>query len=161
MDEHEYQRQITACLPRLYRTAQAVLQNDADCADAVQEAIFQGWRKRRQLRDSTRFQAWMLRITLNECRNLQRRSLKQLRAVSAAIDEMRVTSTARGPNEELEAALSELPEKYRLPIVLHYIEGYATREIAEIMGIPEGRLRERMRTARQRLERMLNHEANG
>ena len=74
---------------------------------------------------------------------------------------MRVTSTARGPNEELEAALSELPEKYRLPIVLHYIEGYATREIAEIMGIPEGRLRERMRTARQRLERMLNHEANG
>lgn len=161
MDEQEYQRQISTCLPMLYRTARAVLRNDADCADAVQEAIFQGWRKRRQLRDSARFQAWMLRITINECRNLQRRSMKQLRAVSAAIDEMRVAYSARGPNEELEAALSELPEKYRLPIVLHYIEGYATREIAEIMQIPEGRLRERMRTARQRLERMLDHEANG
>ena len=161
MDEQEYQRQISTCLPMLYRTARAVLRNDADCADAVQEAIFQGWRKRRQLCDSARFQAWMLRITVNECRDLQRRSMKQLRAVNAAIDEMRAAHSARGPNEELEAALSELPEKYRLPIVLHYIEGYATREIAEIMQIPEGRLRERMRTARQRLERMLDHEANG
>jgi len=60
---------------------------------------------------------------------------------------------------ELEAALSEMPEKYRLPLVLHYVEDYSTRAIAQLMEIPEGRLRERMRTARKMLGRMLGHDA--
>ena len=160
MDQREYQQRIEACLPALYRVARSVLSNEHDCADAVQEAIFQGWINRRQLRDPSNFKTWITRVTINECRNLQRRAQKQKWAVEASIQEMR-----QGANEslniELEAALSSLPDKYRLPLVLHYIEEYPTKTIAGLMEIPEGRLRERMRTARKLLGRMLKYESEG
>lgn len=158
MDELEYERKIKEYTPALYRVARSILFNEQDCADAVQEAVFQGWLKRRQLRDPERFKTWMIRITINECRNIQRRTLKQKRAVEASMEDMAQPSGS-GNTSRLEAALSQLPDKYRLPLVLHYAENYPTKSIAAMFEIPEGRLRERMRTARKLLERMLKHEA--
>lgn len=160
MDEREYQERISQCVPMLYHVARSILCNDQDCADAVQEAVFQGWIKRGQLRDADRFKTWISRIVVNECRNLQRRAMKQKKAVEASIEEMQRPSPNKS-GTELEAALSQLPEKYRLPIVLYYMEDYPTRDIAGMLEIPEGRLRERMRTARKLLGRMLKHEADG
>lgn len=158
MTEREYQNRISECTPSLYRIAHAVLLNDHDCADAVQEAVFQGWLKRNQLRDESRFKPWIARIVINECRNLQRKTQKQLRVVGAIIDDFRA-SPQQTHKSALEAAVSELPEKYRTPIILYYSENYSTREIAQIMDIPEGRLRERMRTARKMLGRALGNES--
>lgn len=160
MDEREYQRRIAECMPGLYRTARSILGNEQDCADAVQEAVFQGWIKHRQLRDPERFRPWITRIVVNECRNLQRRAMKQKRAVEARIEDLRTPENKSG-RADLEAALSLLPEKYRLPIVLYYIEDYPTKVIAGMLDVPEGRLRERMRTARKMLGRLLNYESNG
>lgn len=158
MTEREYQNRILEYSPSLYRIAHTVLFSDHDCADAVQEAIFQGWLKRNQLRDESRFKPWIARIVINECRNMQRKTQKQLRVVGAIIDDFRA-NPAQPPKTALEAAVSELPEKYRIPIVLYYSENYSTREIAQIMEIPEGRLRERMRTARKMLGRALNNDS--
>ena len=158
MTEREYQNRISEYTPALYRIAHTVLLNSHDCADAVQEAIFQGWLKRNQLRDESRFKAWIARIVINECRNLQRKTQKQLRVVGAMIDDFR-SAPQQAPKTALEAAVSELPEKYRVPIILYYSENYSTREIAQIMDIPEGRLRERMRTARKMLGRALGNES--
>ena len=144
-------------MPALYRVARSILNNEHDCADAVQEAVFQGWLKRHQLRDMTNFKTWITRITVNECRNLQRRAMKQKKAVEASIEEMRQPENRSG-KINLEAALSELPDKYRLPIVLYYMEDYPTKTIAGMLEIPEGRLRERMRTARKMLGRLLKFE---
>ena len=160
MDEREYQQRITECVPALYRAARSILSSEQDCADAVQEAVFQGWLKRSQLRDPSSFKPWITRITVNECRNLQRRAMKQKWAVEASIQELRLPRNENS-DIDLQAALSRLPEKYRLPIVLHYMEDYPTKTIAGIMEIPEGRLRERMRTARKLLGRMLKHESDG
>ena len=156
MDDREYQRRVTECTPALYRAARSILFNEQDCADAVQEAVFQGWVKRGQLRDAARLKPWLTRIVINECRNLQRSSCKQLRALEASAAELRVPPPDAS---DLEAALSELPEKYRLPLVLHYAENYSTREIAEMLAIPEGRLRQRMHAARRKLERRLMGDA--
>jgi len=161
MNEREYQAMVAEHAPALYRVARSILRNEQDCADAVQEAVFQGWCKRGQLRDPGRFKPWITRITINECRNLQRRSARQLNAMNAAVQEKRFETDERQAQRqkiELEAALSEMPEKYRLPLVLHYVEDHPTREIADMLEIPEGRLRERMRTARKMLGRMLGHE---
>lgn len=158
MDEREYQQRISECVPMLYHVARGILSNEHDCADAVQEAVFQGWIKRHQLRDINRFKTWISRIVINESRNIQRRAMKQKLAVEASIEEMQQPPNRSGT--ELEAALSQLPDKYRLPIVLHYMEDYPTRDIAGMLEIPEGRLRERMRTARKLLGRMLKHESD-
>ena len=153
MDEREYQSRVTECVPALYRAARSILFNEQDCADAVQEAVFQGWIKRSQLRDTARLKAWLTRIVINECRNLQRGAHRQLRAVEASAAELRTPPPPAAT--DLEAALSTMEEKYRLPLVLHYAEGYPTKDIAEMLGIPPGRLRQRMHTARKMLERRL------
>ena len=158
MTEREYQNRIVEYAPSLYRIAHTVLPSDHDCADAVQEAVFQGWLKRGQLRDPASFKSWITRIVINECRNLQRKTQKQLRVVGAIIDDFRV-NPAPSSTSALEAAVSQLPDKYRLPIILYYSENYSTREIAQIMNIPEGRLRERMRTARKMLGRALGNDS--
>ena len=159
MDEREFQSRVSECVPALYRTARSILRNDQDCADAVQEAVFQGWVRRGQLRDDARLKQWLIRIVINECRNLQRSAFKQLRVVEASVAELRTPSPPEAV--DLEAALSELPEKYRLPLVLFYAEGFATREIAVMLDMPEGRLRQRMHSARKMLKRRLGSDAQG
>lgn len=159
MDEMEYQSRIGECLHSLYRVSYSILLNDQDSADAVQEAIFQGWLKRHQLRDMELFRAWITRITVNECRNLQRRASRHRKVVEAVTNDLRLRPVRQDDRSaEIEAALSELPEKYRLPIVLYYLEGYPTRDISQMLKVPEGRLRERMRVARKRMEKVLSHE---
>ena len=160
MNDKEYMARICQMERRLYRIAHAILWEDSDCADAIQETVFRGWVGRASLREERYFDTWIIRILINECRNLQRRAMKQKWAVEATLQDTRQAPDSSA-NIELEAALSQLPDKYRLPIVLHYIEDYSTKTIAALMEIPEGRLRERMRTARKLLGRMLKHESDG
>ena len=153
MNEREYQSRVAECTPALYRAARSILRNEQDCADAVQEAVFQGWIKRGQLRYPARLKPWLTRIVVNECRNLQRSAHRQIQAAEASAVELR--APAPPGTTDLEAALSTLDEKYRLPLVLHYAEGYSIRDIALMLSIPEGRVRQRMHSGRKMLERRL------
>ena len=153
MDEQSYLERARECERTLYRVSWSILYDDADCADAVQQAVFKGWIKRRQLRDPEKFKAWLTRILINECRNLQRNGARQRRIEEAALQ--RTPDRARVENEALYEALSELPEHYRLPVVLHYLEGYSIREISGMLKVPERRVKDCMYRARQRLKEVL------
>ena len=154
MDEQSYLRRVGDCERSLYRLARSILWNDADCADAVQQAVFNGWVKRRQLRDAERFKLWLTRILINECRNIQRRGARQQSIIGALEAEMRA-SPPTVADESLEEALRALPEHYRLPILLHYMEGYPVRDISKILGIPESRVSDYLYRARRKLEEAL------
>ena len=161
MDEQSYLQRASECERSLYRVAKTILFSDADCADAVQQTVFRGWVKRQQLRDPERFKPWLTRILINECRNIQRRDARQWR-VTEAVGRKLETSAAQepGPSDPSDAAalreaLSALPEDYRLPVTLHYLEGYSIREIAIMLRVPERRVTERMYRARRRLEEAL------
>ena len=149
---------VQATRERMYRVARMMLRTDADAEDAVSTATMIAWKQLPRLRNLDALPAYLTRCTVNAARAMLRRRKRETLMDAAHLPERPAQS---GKDTPVWMYLQRLPEKYRLPIVLHYIEGYATREIAEIMQIPEGRLRERMRTARQRLERMLDHEANG
>ena len=73
MDDRQFMQQALDCQRKLYRVALSMLRCDADAADAIQEAVFKGWLHRGALRDGERFEAWLTRILVNECRNIQRR----------------------------------------------------------------------------------------
>ena len=153
MDEQSYLRQAEACGRTLYRVARSILWNDADCADAVQQAVFKGWVHRGSLRDPDRFRPWLTRILVNECRDIQRRAARQKKLVNAAGEQLRTEPPP--PDPGLEEAVRALPEDYRLPVLLHYMEGYPVRDIAGILGIPERRVSERLYRARRKLEEAL------
>lgn len=153
MTSEDFARRVEALRPVLYRVCRVQLAIPADREDAVQEAIFRAWQKRNSLRDARRFDTWMIRILINQCRDIQRRH--RYYVVTDALPE----PSAEGASGELREALLRLDEKQRLCMLLHYIEGYKVKEVARMLGLGESAVKARLMRGRQRLKEMLSEEA--
>ena len=151
----QFAQRALACERKLYRIALSMLNSDADAADAIQEAVFRGWLHRGALRDDAKFDAWLTRILVNECRNIQRRRKRR----AEPLDEARAAALEQPPPDPaLYDALMSLPERLRLPLVLHYLEGYPLRDIASIIGVAQTTVKSRLHQARGALRRALSEE---
>ncbi len=156
MNDNEYMRRVHAMEGRLYRIAQAMLWREADSLDAVQEAVFRGWLKKDSLQDGERLEPWLMRILVNQCRDMLRRRRREPAALLAeAGGEDRLCEDL-----QLRLALKKLPEKYRLPLVLHHMEGYKVSEVAELLRIPKGLVNSRLHQARKTLRDLLDGGEN-
>ena len=157
MLEDAYARHIHDIQHKLFRVAYTILRNEADCADAVQEALIKGWLKKDSLREECYFDTWLIRILINECYGfIRKRKRRNVQAASARPPQMPDVA-----NVELHNALMKLGEQERLPLMLHYSEGYAVHEIAAMVGIPEGTVKSRMNRARNKLRELLKDEVDG
>ena len=153
MDEKEFAARIWAMRQTLFRICFSQLPSAQDREDAVQEALARAWRKRGQLREEGYLQTWLVRILLNVCHDMQRRGQ---RMVPTAEIELPVQDTS--PDGALREALLALPEKYRLPILLYYLEGYSLRQVAQMLRVPENTVKTRLSRGRQRLKERLHEE---
>ncbi|MBQ8555516.1 MAG: RNA polymerase sigma factor [Clostridia bacterium] len=153
MTKEEFARRIIALSPVMYRLAWSQLPQQADREDAVQEAIRRAWEKRDQLRDERRMQTWVIRILLNVCDTQRRRAKRML-----LVEDVGELSSDLKPETSLLDALFSLEDKYRLPIHLHYIEGYDVAEVAAILRIPVGTVKSRLARGRDKLRTLLNEE---
>ena len=70
MNRTDFILRVRGCERRLYRVARTMLRSDADCEDAVQEALLKAWSKLGSLREEQFFETWLIRILINECRKL-------------------------------------------------------------------------------------------
>lgn len=130
----------------MYRVAVGILSNDQDAADAIQETILTCWEKIQTLRDDKLFKTWMTRILINHCYRI----LKN-RANIEGLGKYEEPSTEDEYNLEWKECISILDEKYRIPIILYYGEGYKTTEIAELLQIPKSTVRTRLARGRERI----------
>lgn len=148
MDDREFARRAKGIGIKLYRVSCTLLSSEADREDALQEALLRAWSRRASLRQPEFFDTWLIRILINECRNIQRK--KQWRP--APLPERMETPAPEPKDPALYDALMALPEKYRLAIELHYIEGFSVREIAQMLGVPGGTVMWRLSEARKLLK---------
>ena len=137
---------------KLYRVCRAMRLNDADAQDAVQEALLKAYKNIESLREDRYFETWMIRILINEARAILRRPQK----ADQPLDE-KIPFIPEGENS-VAAAILSLPEKERLCLTLHAIEGYGLKEIAEITKSPVGTVKWRLKKARDRLKETLEKE---
>ena len=152
MEREEFTRRVQAITDRLYRITYGQLREPQDRLDAVQNALLKAWTHRHKLRRPEYFETWLIRILINECHNLQRRQRPQLplELIAEQADE-----PASG-NRELREAILQLPEKQRTAVILHYMEGYKTAEIARIQRVPAETVRSRLKRARAALKTLLD-----
>lgn len=157
MSDQEFMARTRFMERKLYRIARAILRSDADCADAIQEAVFKGWMKKGSLRQAQYFETWLVRILINECRNL----IRKQKGAPLPLNEAAV-GTQPGPEEDpqLRAALMELPEKYRMPLLLHHLEGYGLADIARMLDMPQTMVKSRLHQARGALRKILKAGEN-
>lgn len=157
MTNEAFTEAIIRMTPTLYRIARSQLMNEADQQDAVQEAIRRSWEKRESLKLERYLRTWVIRILLNACHDIQRHGRREY-PVSELPD--RPGEPAEPPDyADLRAALFRLKEKYRVPVVLHYIEGYEVRHVAEILKIPVSTVKTRLMRGRSALRNILSEEA--
>ena len=138
-----------------FRLARAILLDDAEAEDAVQDAALTAWRQRGSLRDPARIDAWFDRIVVNACRDRLRRrkKLREITEISATPE--RVTAPGEdGP--DIDAALDALDADHRVVVLLRYWQDRTVDDIAERLGVPAGTVKSRLhyalRELRQRLE---------
>lgn len=154
MTEHDLGTRIIALTPTLYRVSCSLLSTEADREDAVQAAIEKAWNKVQSLKDDAKLKPWMVRILINECHNIGRRWKREIpakvlpEAITQDDDEARF----------LHDALLLLSPQVRIPIVLHYMEGFSAGEIAFMLHCPRGTVLSRMDRGRKQLKTLLSKE---
>lgn len=137
--------------PMLLRLAFGYLGSTHDAEDVVQEVFLALMDRGRPFADEGHEQAWLVRVTINKCKNELKSAWRSKRAPMPE-------QTAAACHEELPPvleAMSALPEHYRLPLHLHYCEGWSTEELAHILRIPSATVRSRLFRGRELLRTAL------
>jgi RNA polymerase sigma-70 factor (ECF subfamily) len=153
-----------------FRTALAIIGNEADARDVVQDVFLTAWRELPRIRQLDHFEAWLGRVLVNACRShlrVRRRiSVRELSVDSFAADaEFAKPAAAARPFDERTAALDTIERAFnrlsgadRALLVLHHGDRRQLSEIAFTLGIPVGTVKSRLHAARQSLERAMEVE---
>ena len=144
------QQAMVTCGDAVYRLALCRLNSRADAEDVYQEVFLRLLRGDTDFRDTEHLKAWLLRVTLSRCADLRRsawfkRTAPMEAAADAAVPEPESSS-------ELWQAVHALPDDQRIAVWLHYVEGYRTEEIAEMVGCRPATVRTRLHRARKQLK---------
>jgi RNA polymerase sigma-70 factor (ECF subfamily) len=155
---------------RLYRVARAIVRDDSEAEDVMQQAYVSAYAHLGQFAQRARFSTWLTRIAVHEAlaRNRRRGRVTEMDAMPET-DSSGVW-TSRGPDPEqqamtgelrqaLEASLDALPESHRSVFVLREVEGLSTAETAECLGLSEENVKTRLSRSRARLRRELFERA--
>ena len=142
----------------VYRLAYAQTRSRHDADDIFQEVFLQTVRKRPVFDSEEHEKAWLLRVTLHCCVDLRRSAWwKRTAPLEAAADAAAPLSEEKGA---LWQAVEALPADLRTAVWLHYVEGYGTDEIAEIVNCRPATVRTRLHRARKKLQTELEGELN-
>jgi RNA polymerase sigma-70 factor (ECF subfamily) len=158
-DQTAFARLVETQVDRSFRTARAILGNDADARDATQDACVSAWRELPNLRDPASFDAWLQRIVVNACRTLLRRRARVHEvSLENVIDRPGAEAAPADQLAEIEVvtrAFDRLDPDKRSILVLHYLEHEPIAAIAASLGLAGGTVKWRLSEARAALNRAL------
>jgi len=157
---------------RLYRAARAVVKDERDVEDVMQQAYINAFTHLHQFEERSQFSTWLTRIVLNEAFGRRQRLLVESKAMVALNgDESSgelmesITSPLAGPEHQayarelrdvLEEAVDALPETYRTVFMLRDVEGLSTAETGEGLGLGEEAVKTRLHRARAMIRRSVS-----
>ena len=142
LSEEEYAVRADGMKAKLYRTAFLYLGSETAAVDAVDEAVYQGLRAHKKLREPGFFATWLTRILINVCKGELRRRKREL-----LVEELPETAVEEFDALPLKEALRRLPRELREVVVLRYFTGLTLAETAEALSIPPGTVSTRQRRA--------------
>jgi RNA polymerase sigma-70 factor (ECF subfamily) len=160
--------------PQLFSTALRMTRNRSDAEDLVQETYIKGWRSFHTFQEGTNLRAWLFRIMTNTYinkYNAQKRKGTEVELDDieelflykrlGSIDQSQLSSSAEDQmlelfsDDEVKNALEELPEDFRMPVLLSDVDGFSYKEISEMLEIPIGTVMSRLHRGRKAMQKML------
>ena len=171
-----FERDAMPLLDQLYSAAMRLTHNPQDAEDLVQDTFAKAYASFHQYQDGTNLKAWMYRILTNTFINLYRKKQREpLQSDADGVEDWQLVRaeahTSRGlrsaetealdhlPDADVKKALQELPSDFRMAVYLADVEGFAYKEIAEIMDTPIGTVMSRLNRGRSMLRTLLQDYA--
>lgn len=174
-DQATFAESAMPLMDQLYSAAMRMTRNAADAEDLVQETYMKAYRAYDRFEEGTNLKAWMYRILtnsyINRYRSKQRRpdesdiadvedmylyrrlGGEQSSSLGTSAEEAFLSSVT---DETVKAAIEAIPENFRIAVLLADVEGFAYKEIAEILEIPIGTVMSRIHRGRKALEKQLH-----
>jgi RNA polymerase sigma-70 factor (ECF subfamily) len=173
-DRRDFQQEAMQYMPQLYSAALRMTRNPADAEDLLQETYLKAYRSFGTFEAGSNLRAWLYRILTNTYINMYR--AKQRRPHETDLNELEdfylyrrigsieAAAASRSAedqlidlftDDEVKQALEDLPENFRLPVLLADVEGFSYKEIAEMLDIPIGTVMSRLHRGRKGMQRAL------
>lgn len=159
-DKDSFAQVYESVAPDLYKVALYTLGNSHDAEDVVSEAFIEAYKGISKLRDPTSFRAWIMKILSTRCKHKIGDYIKGKNQFD--IDTFIVTPSdeedmSEGVSEQITVmqAMSLLNEQERLIIALAVVMGYTTKEVASMLGSPQGTISSKLHRALAKMRKML------
>jgi RNA polymerase sigma-70 factor (ECF subfamily) len=171
-DREQFAEQAMQYAPQLYSAARRMTGNSADAEDLVQDTYLRAWRSFGTFQDGTNLRAWLFRILtnsfINSYRAKQRRPqeadladvedlflYKRVRTIDQSTRSAEDTLFDLFTDDEVKQALEDLPENFRVPVLLADVQEFSYKEIAEMLDIPIGTVMSRLHRGRKAMHKRL------
>ena len=142
----------------MYKAAKAILHNEEDIGDAIQETIIAAYKSIQTLKQTTYFKTWLTRILINKCNDIIRNNQNIV-----FIDTYKEEGYRDKAHEKLEfdEAFDKLADEYKLVLNLYYVDGVNLREISEILDENENTIKSRISRGKKQLKNFLLNNNEG
>ena len=143
---------------KMYKTAIAILKNDDDANDAIQEALYSAYKNYNNLKEKNYFTTWIIRILINKCYDILNKNKK-----IAYIDDS-ITQNTIGKEDtyqvenSLEWVLNKINKDLKEIAVLYYYDELSVSDIADILQMPQGTVKSRLSRAREQIGNIIKEE---
>lgn len=146
--EEEIKELVEKYSSLIFRISYCILCNAEDAEDAVQETLLRYVTKAPEFSDEEHRKAWLIKVAANISKNML---MFRIRRETVNIEDVENIGISENDYETFELIMS-LPAKHKIVMTLYYVEGYRSKEIAEIIGISEDAVRKRLQKGRELLK---------
>lgn len=133
----------------VYRVALNYLKSPSDADDITQNVFLKLLQEKKPFDSDEHVKHWLIRVTVNECKNLVRSRWWRAESIEEYAGQLAFDNQTQS---DLFHMVMALPRKYRLPIYLHYYEGYSTQEIGQMLKLPKNTVCTQLKRGRELLK---------
>ena len=157
-DKEVFIKNINENRLKMYKTAIAILKNEDDANDAIQDALYSAYKNYYNLKEKSYFTTWIIRILINKCYDIINKNKK----IAYIDDSITENTTGVEDNYEvensLEWVLNKIDKDLKEIVVLYYYDELSVTDIATILEIPQGTVKSRLSRAREQIGKIMKKE---